>query len=443
MSGPATASFAFGPLGALSLAAMALREARQMGREYQDVLHELQERATALNRVQFQARQTKATHRQAIQLQTQRLQAKIAQLQDVALALGIHPQDTATPQNVVTVLGATPSSEAAWEQLINALTEEVARLHACIATARQQSSQAAHALLTSDELPPVEDALHAFMVQRALHAHLDASQSQHICDSVARILARVDLDDGEPLPQELAALGRDMALAPNLERAEMLGLELRLRVQNQCDAKAGQRADKAMAAQLLETMGDDTPAAVRVLLEAVVSGAQALLPDTLALAQQAARAIDTQRQQAEQEAAAYILEQSLRDLGYAVDGVADTLFVEGGVAHFQRHGWGEYFVRVRVQADEKTLNFNVVRARGAQESAERKRLDYLAEDRWCSEFPKLLDTLAARGINLNVTRLLGAGELPVQAVDPASVPQLVTEEAQRRAAQVHAMKPKD
>ncbi len=425
MSGPATASFTFGPLGALSLAAMALREARQMGREYQDVLRELQERANALNLVQCQARQAKAAHSQAVQLQAQRLLAKRAQLQDVALALGIDQQDIATPQGVLTLI------------------DEVARLQACIAAARQQTNHAAQALLTADDLPPVEDALHAFMVQRSLHVHLDATESQHICDSVARILARVDLMEGEPLPLDLAALGRDMALAPNLERAEMLGLELRLRVQNQCDAKAAQRADKALAAQLLESMGDDTPPAVRVLLEAVVSGAQALTPDTRALAQEAAKAIDTQRQQAEQEAAAYILEQSLRDLGYAVDGVADTLFVEGGVAHFQRHGWGEYFVRVRVQADEKTLNFNVVRARGAQESAERKRLDYLAEDRWCSEFPKLLDTLAARGIKLNVTRLLGAGELPVQAVDPASVPQVATEEAQCRAAQVHAMKPKD
>ncbi len=119
---------------------------------------------------------------------------------------------------------------------------------------------------------------------------------------------------------------------------------------------------------------------------------------------------------------AIVLEQSLHDLGYAVEGVSDTFFVEGRVAHFQRHGWGEYFVRLRLNAQDRTFNFNVVRAKGAQDTAERKRLDYLAEDRWCREFPRLLETLAARGIALDVKRLLGAGELPVQAVDPASLP---------------------
>ena len=156
---------------------------------------------------------------------------------------------------------------------------------------------------------------------------------------------------------------------------------------------------------------------------------------------QSLQTIDAQRKQREQEAAAQILEQSLRDLGYTVDGVQDTLFVQGGVAHFQRHGWGEYFVRLRIAAAEKTINFNVVRARVAQESAERKRLDYLAEDRWCTEFPKLLETLAARGIQLDVTRLLGAGELPVQAVDPSSLPQVAADDAQRTADTLRALKP--
>ena len=443
MSGPATASFSFGALGGLALAAMALREARQMGREYQDVLRELQERATALQQVQCQLRQAKTAHSQAIQLQAQRLQAKLAQLQDVALALGLNPKSVATSPGVLGLAATAPTSDSAWEQHLQALTDEVARLKVCISAARVHTNQAAQALLTADDLPPVQDALHAFMVQRALHGHLDAAESQHISNSVARILARVDLDEGEPLPQELAALARDMVLAPNLERAELQGVELRLRVQKQCEARASQRADKALAEQLLNAMGDDATVTVRELLEAVISGAQPLTPATLALAQQAATTVEAQHQRAEQQAAAYILEQSLCDLGYAVDGVDDTLFVEGGVAHFQRHGWGEYFVRVRVQPEEKTLNFNVVRARGAQESAERKRLDYLAEDRWCSEFPKLLDTLAARGINLKVTRLLGAGELPVQAVDPASVPQVEADEAQHRAAKQRTMNSKD
>ena len=85
-------------------------------------------------------------------------------------------------------------------------------------------------------------------------------------------------------------------------------------------------------------------------------------------------------------------------------------------------------MRLRVAAEERTVNFNVVRARGDEETAERRRLDALAEDRWCAEFPALMRTLAARGLTLDVTRRLRAGELPVQIVDPASVPALHDED---------------
>ena len=138
-----------------------------------------------------------------------------------------------------------------------------------------------------------------------------------------------------------------------------------------------------------------------------------------------------------------LLEQSLRDLGYEVEGVANTLFVDGGVVHFQRQGWENYFVRLRLDPREQTLNFNVVRPRSDEDNAERRRLDTLAEDRWCSEFPRLMKTLEARGLLLKVTRQLGAGELPVQAVDPATLPQARSEEERSRtgAAPLHMKHP--
>ncbi len=384
----------------------------------------------------LQARQVRAARSRHLHLQMQRLQSKLSQLQGIAAALGLNQADLAPPPNLE---AAKPSSDGDHVQLIKEIGEELERLTRRITAARDRKAQAAKAMLATQDLPPIEEALHHFMVHRALHTQLDASQSQAIVDSVARILARLDLDEGEPLPQDLVALGRDMALAPSLERAELLGLELRLRVQNQRHSKAIQRAGQATAASLLEAMGDDAPLSVRELLEAVVLGDQPLSPDALALAQRAEQAVARQRQ----ETAASILEQSLQDLGYAVDGIDDTLFLEGGLAHFQRHGWNDYFVQVRVQPTEQTLNFNVVRARGTQETAERKRLDFLAEDRWCAEFPKLLETLAARGVKLNVTRLLGAGELPVQAVDPASLPQAAADDVQRQTARLRAMPTKD
>lgn len=143
------------------------------------------------------------------------------------------------------------------------------------------------------------------------------------------------------------------------------------------------------------------------------------------------------RQRQVQAATATIVEQSLKDLGYQVEALADTLFVEGGVVHFRRPGWGEHMVRLRVDTRASTLNFNVLRAVDAG-SNERSVLDHLAEDRWCAEFPALLQTLAARGVRLEVTRRLAAGELPVQLVVRDKLPEFADDEAVSSAGQALA-----
>ncbi len=145
------------------------------------------------------------------------------------------------------------------------------------------------------------------------------------------------------------------------------------------------------------------------------------------------RAIQRFQERAVEEASAVILRQSLKDLGYAVEEFSDTLFVDGGVVHFARPGWGDYQVRLRLDAQAGSINFNVVRAVDAGNN-ERSVLDHLAEDRWCAEFPSLLKALTARGLKLNVTRRLEAGELPVQLVDRAKLPRLAAEETDRPSA---------
>ncbi len=127
------------------------------------------------------------------------------------------------------------------------------------------------------------------------------------------------------------------------------------------------------------------------------------------------------------EATSSIVEQSLKDLGYQVEEIGSTLFVEGGVVHFRRQGWGDYCVRMRVDAAAGSVNFNVVRAMQAGQN-ERSVLDHLAEDRWCSEFPALLKALEVRGVHMNVTRRLEAGEVPVQLVDAQRLPKFSDEE---------------
>ncbi len=433
MSGPATAAFSFAPLGVLVLADAALREARQMGREYQDVLAAMQDHAAEQAEARRRSSNAQFAQRQATKHHATRLQTRLERLRGLCTALGLPHAAILERAGWVAEPQPQDTRQAAQQQHLESLQRAVTVLEQAIAAQQAAAPDSAGFALPVAELPPVEEALHAYMQQRALHARLDAQQATAIHALVARLLARLHLEPGEAIPAELDAVAQSIALAPSLERAEALALDVRLRIQQHNDLRARQSADAAEARTLLDALGEQSPVALRQLLEDVVLG-QPLTPHIRALAAQALQAVETQRKQLENEAAAQVLAQSLRDLGYTVDGVEHTFFVEGGVAHFQRHGWGDYFVRMRVGVQDKTLNFNVVRARGAQETAERKRLDYLAEDRWCAEFPKLVATLAARGIQLDVKRLLGAGELPVQAVDPASLPAVQTE-ADRQAPQ--------
>lgn len=211
----------------------------------------------------------------------------------------------------------------------------------------------------------------AFLAQAGQVAATDIATARRVL--VARVLERLQLDPDQVLPPALEALAQQVVAAPSAERAEALTTELRLQVQRLNEARSAAAEQKQL-----------------------------------------------------QEAAAIVLEQSLKDLGYAVEEIEETLFVEGGVAHFQKPGWGDYFIRLRIDPQRNAMNFNVVRAGMAGE--DRAREDMRAEERWCAEFPKLFDTLKARGIPITVTRLLQAGEAPVQVVDATSLPARTSEE---------------
>jgi hypothetical protein len=183
-----------------------------------------------------------------------------------------------------------------------------------------------------------------------------------------RLLAR--WPEGEPIPQAIQDLAHDLDTTLSAERTHLLAMELRAQIQ-------------AHGAAL--------------------------------------------QQKQVQKATATVMEQSLKDLGYQVEPISHTLFVEGGVVHFRRAGWGPYMLRMRVDAKAQTVNFNVIRAIKEGQN-ERSVLDHLAEDRWCAEFPALLNALAAQGVHLKVTRRLEAGELPVQQVDAEVLPPFSDEE---------------
>lgn len=417
MSGPATAAYSLESL-AIVLVAEALREAHAMGLEYEAVLAETRAREQQRLSLRQQARAAEGERLAALQGRVETLERRLGRL------AGLLEQ---APELPLAPRGAELSAWAAHVRALEALLQELETRVA--AQAGQAVRQALEAVAAT---PDLDNILALYLARRqALRGEADQAAWRA---TVERVLARLELPAGMPVPAELEVLAREVILAETPARAELLANELRLQVHLQRQAQAEARAEAEQAAAWLEQLPEAAlPASLRALLAEVAAGLGRLDPETRQQLQTLSGACSAEQARREAEAAAIVLEHSLQDLGYQVEAVSETLFVEGGMLHFQRPGWEGYYVRLRANVKEKTFNFNVVRARqesaAEEESAVRKRLDFMAEERWCAEFPRLLDTLAARGLKLDVTRRLEAGELPVQAVAPESLPRF--EEGER------------
>lgn len=423
MSGPITCGYIL-TQALLGLSVRVIEEARAMGEEYDAVLARMAEREATL----VQARQGQRTARierlAALRREVDRQHSRLSRLRALAgevsglaasLPPALQPVPLAEDDAVIAAhLRELEASARALEALLAGSGEALA-------------AKLSAALASGQKVPGVDDVLAAYVLQRQMRASLPPAEAERFRETAARVLARLDLAEGASLPPALEALARQIVLAPSLERAEALASELRLAVQQQREAEAAQAADAATAAKLLADMPEEAPAPLLRALEAVAARAARLDPALRRAAEDVLDEAAAERDRRAEAAAAFVLQESLRDLGYAVEDIEATLFAEGGTVHFRREGWESYFVRMRVAPQERTVNFNVVRASGDEETAERRRQDALAEDRWCAEFPRLMDTLAARGVALNVTRRLDAGAVPVQVVDGASLPAVPAE----------------
>jgi hypothetical protein len=376
MSGPISVGYLLVP-AALALARAAIDEARAMKREAGAISDQAHARGDANAATRKAQERSRIVRLAAVRSDAAREAQRYARLHALAESLAARTPDLARQIPVAPQPPATEELEA-WDAHLAAVADAARTLGDLIAAAGADlATDLERVLRAGSAAPDIDQVLAAYVMQRRLKPGLDAGETERFRETAARILARLGLEEGETLPPALEALAREIVLAPSVERAEALASELRLAVQKEREANA--------AAKLAR----------------------------------------------DQETAAYVLEESLRDLGYEVEDIEETLFCDGGTVHFTRAGWENYAVRMRVNARERTANFNVVRARGDEENAERKRLDTLAEDRWCAEFPKLMETLAVRGIALDVTRRVAAGEVPVQVVDPAGLPRLHAEEDER------------
>jgi len=428
MSGPITCGYLI-THALLLLSARAIKEARAMKQEYGQVLAQLRDRELAVAQARQGQRAARLERIAAVRQEAQRQMARLGRLQSLAQSLATQMPELAQKIFVPAPAAPTGDDDAAWSAHLRALDISVRELETLLGQAGGAfGAQARATLATASATPTIDDVLSGYVLQRQLKPGLDPTQAERFRETAARVLSRVEMTGAAALPQELEALAKAIVLAPTIERAEALASELRLAVQRQRDAFHAQRTETEEAKKLLEELPEDAPVPLLRALEQVAAGVERMDAALRDAAQQTLDSAAADREQHEHEAAALVLQESLRDLGYEVEDIEATLFVDGGAVHFRRTGWENYFVRLRLNPHEHTVNLNVVRASGDEDTAERRRLDALAEDRWCSEFPRLLQTLAARGLDLAVTRRLEAGEVPVQIVDRASLPAIAAED---------------
>ena len=432
MSGPITTGFLIAP-HLVVLAEAAMQEARAMRREYGDVLAQLKVREAELANARAGQRAARLERLAASRADAERETSRLERLR--AIAAGI-------PQLAPRLAAKTPVAPAveddtAWVAYAGALAAAADELEKAIAAAgNAQAAAAAQALAAASAGPSIDAILRAYVIERQSKPGLDAADAERFRETAARILSRLQSEAG--IPRELEALAREIVVAPSVERAEALALELRHAVQRLREAREAQPKESEEARRMLAELPADAPAALQQALERVAAGVERMDAALRKSALDVLEAAAADRASREQQAAAYVLQESLRDLGYEVEDIEATLFGDGGTVHFTRPGWESYFVRMRVNPGERTANFNVVRASGDEDTPERRRLDALAEDRWCAEFPRLMQTLATRGITLDVTRRLDAGAVPVQVVDAASLPAVRGEERERRSGKPQA-----
>jgi hypothetical protein len=403
-------------LSAVVLAARAIREAHAMYLEYGEAQGRVAERESAR---QQQREQLQAANVQRIgQLhgQAERLQAKLSRLQNFLQS----------DENLLEALPqpATQDDET-WNDYLAQLQQLVQKTEASLPVDEVFNAKTRAALLA--EQPNTMQLITVYAQQQARKSKLTAAEAGHYQSLSFHLLARLEQDADASLPTRIEFLARELLQAYDVARAEAVAADLRLAIQQANQQRQQQVADAAEARTLLTQLADAVPVELRITLEAIAAGVRLFDQATRDLANATLANVNAEREREQQEAIGVVLEQSLRDLGYEVSDIDQTLFVSGGMVHFQKPAWHNYHVRMRVNPKDQTVNFNVVRPK--DDTTADKRQDYLAEDRWCSEFPTLLKTLAARGVKLNVTRLLQAGEVPVQAVDPATLPVMKQEEA--------------
>jgi hypothetical protein len=241
---------------------------------------------------------------------------------------------------------------------------------------------------------------------------------------INRLLGRQNSENWREVTPILESLVLEALTVVSEGRFSALTTEIRIQVQEMKRQHDARIADTGKAKALLDLLEEEIPVGEESLkqhLELVKVGAMPFSDEFGKMAQYAIANIAIAEKAAIQASATDIVKQTLADLGYDVAPIEETLFAKGGKVYFRKSGWNDYCVRLTVRPDESKINFNVVRLKGHAGAVTSRESDIEAENTWCSGYQQFVDTLAARGLETQLTRHLEVGAVPVQTVGAEEV----------------------
>lgn len=312
-------------------------------------------------------------------------------------------------QRVVTV--AEPSAPISNED-VEGHQRFLAALRVALVGGEQALAAVAHQARTTEMLgalaasydPNVAlEASDSTLTESSTIERLEKAEVEERSAVAIRVMARLHDAVGDDRRREVESLASSLVTASR-SRAEGLEMELRRVVQTaneeaeQCEAERLEAARLRVA--LLGLEGDEV-AQADALLSVVEAGRGRL---TASLRRQVAVARERSEQVDDRQYAADTTVAVLERLGYEVEEGFETAFVEDGTFYFQRGNWGDYVVRLRVDADQSRLDFDMRRMDdgGSTDVIATEVRDHEMERAWCDAVPELVGALAEEGIDLDV-----------------------------------------
>jgi len=206
----------------------------------------------------------------------------------------------------------------------------------------------------------------------------------------------------------------------DIDKAAGQAMKIKVLVNRELEAVAIEQGE---ARCLLGDLPPDFPDGVKVLLKDVADGKGRMDAKLRELVTQGRKATD----EARKRRAADILQSTLAGMGYQVESIKESLFVDGGAIHFRNDAWNDGYC-VNLTVKDERIYFDM------QRDIECGRAeDEAVEQQWKSEFYKVRDALDKDGIRITDLKVHAEpGKFAVPLVDDIPIETAATEEGRKK-----------